>query len=429
MRVRSVRPVSLELLVLAALAPAAAAQDAEKESPSDALVAADALQWQALANELFVSGERGIADPGGLEPEARHVARLGPVELLPRLDEELVWDDNVFLTDRDPTDDLILRSRLGALADWPLSDGGHRLTAGYEMARHRYLGGEAQSFVEQLASAQLELNFRRLRLTVGDRFEDRTDPILAVFTGKVERTINTLYGVAGWHEESSYLEAKAQGVTTSYDDPAFQGFDRVERLAHAEVGWRGADDCWTFVRAGVLDRSFDRTQLNDMTGASASAGIRLRRAPALDASIRAGFRLERFDDVAATDRRDRAINADAEARAFWWPTRASGIDARYVHTTEFSPVSNYQRLDRAELGWTQMLTGRVRSRAGVGLEHVDPSAMQDRFWRYVVGAGLAWRALDFADVTLQWRMRVRATDVPNGDYVDQQLSLGVAVRL
>jgi hypothetical protein len=436
MRARSADKLLLPLLVVAVAARAAGAQEAEttkqeEESSADTggvINSIDASAWQTLESELFVSGERGIADPGSLEPIPREVFRLGHVSILPKWDEDVIYDDNVFLTDTDAEKDFIVRSRFGALADWHFGSTGSRLVGGYDMYRNYFVQGESKHFVEQLASAQLDLDFNKLRFTVGDRWEDRTDPILAVFTAKIQRNINTIYGTGGWYEETTYLEVKAQDVATDYDSATYDSIDRTEGLAHAEFGWRTQDETWLFVRAGGINRVYDQSFLSDMVGGTASIGIRSQRAPEFDLAARIGVRYEQFDD-GVTDRDDEAIHPEFEGRALWWPIRTDGIDARYVHTTEFSPVSNYQTLDRVEVGWTHLLTGRVRSRAGFGFEFVDPSAVQDEFVRYVVGAGLAWRAAEFVDVTMDWRVRIRATDVPNGDYVGNQVSIGIAVRL
>jgi hypothetical protein len=395
----------------------------------EALVSTDSIGWQALTDNLFISGERGIANPGDVEPEPRRALQFGTLAILPKFDETVVYDDNVFLTDTDEQDDFILRTRAALLADWAIGTSGHRLTAGWDMTRNWFMGGEAKNFVENLASAQLDLNFRKLRFSIGDRYEDRTDPILAVFTAKIERTINTIYGNGGWYSDSDYIEVKAQSVDTQYDSPTYQGFDRDEGLAYAEYGWLLDDELWAFARAGAINRDFDQMQLNDMTGATASVGVRFKRAPTLDAYVRVGARFESFDDYAATDSDDSAVNPDVEARAMWWPTRVDGIDARYVHTTEFSPVSDYEVLDRIEVGWTRLLTGRLRGRTGFGFENVDPSDVADTFWRFSVGAGVTWRLVDFVDLTANWRVRIRQTDVPNGDYTGNQFSVGLAVRL
>jgi hypothetical protein len=459
MRVRSgrssprPRPAFLALLALAAIAPAASAQEDGPRKPRDALaqeggkkqegdetaaalegedkalVATDALQWRALTDQLFVSGERGITDPANLEPEPRQAFKFGAVSLLPKFDESVVYDSNVFLTEDDEEDDFILRTRAALLADWQLGSSGHRLSGGYDMLRHWFMQGDARNFVESFASGQLDLSFRHLRVSGGYRFEDRTDPILAVFAGKIERTLKTVHAAAGWYEDSRYFEVKAQGVGTQYDDANFQGFDRDERLAHAEYGWLVEEERWVFVRAGFVDRVFDEDQLNDMAGETASVGVRFQRAPSLDGVLRAGVRFEQFDDEVATDDDDDAINPEVEARLLWWPTRADGVDGRYVHTTEFSPVSNYEILDRAEIGWTRVLTGRVRSRAGVGVERIDPSDVGDTLWRYVLGAGVTWRPREYVDVFANWRVRIRATDAAGGDYTGHQVAVGVSVRL
>jgi hypothetical protein len=426
------------VLALPALAPAQS--DATQQTPlpptttdastlSESLTASDAMEWETLADTLFISGERGVADPGRVEPLPRQMFRLGPVSLLPKWDEEVMYDSNVFLTDDDEQDDFILRSRVALLADWQMASSGHRISAGYDMLRNWFMGGEAKSFVEQLASAQVELNFKHVRATVGDRYEDRTDPILAVFTQKVERRLNTVYGTLGWYDDSTYVETKAQDVDTKYDDFNFEQFDRDEGYAHVEYGWRQQDELWLFARAGVVDRKFDENQLNDMFGETLSVGARWSKSPEVDASLRVGVKIEQFDDDVATDGEDSAVNPDVEARAIWWPVRRDGVDLRYVHTTEFSPVSNYEVLDRVELGWTRLLSGRIRSRAGFGVERVNPSSLADTFVRYSVGAGLAWRVLEFVDVTANWRLRIRATSTPNGDYTDNQVSVGFAVRL
>ena len=402
--------------------------EAAEENDAGALLSTDSLGWQALANDLFVSGESGFSNPSRVEPDPRRAFKFGPVDLLPKWDEELMYDDNVFLTEDDEEDDLVLRSRFGLLTDWAIGSTGHRVTAGYDMLRNWFSGGESKNFVEQFASAQLELNFRHLRMTIGDRWEDRTDPVLSVFTGKIERTINTPHATVGWYEDSPYWEGRVHRVSTAYEDAAFEAFDRDEDLAFVEYGWLSQEEMWFFVRGSFIDRLFDEDGLNDMVGGTVSGGVRYRRGPEFDGSARIGLRYETFDDDFGSED-DTVIHPEVEARGYWWATRIDALDGRYLHTTEFSPVSNYEILDRAELGLTRLFTPRVRGRFGVGLEHVNPSDVSDTFWRYIAGAGVTWRLRDFVDLTANWRVRIRKTDEPNGDYTGNQISIGFAVRL
>src|SRR5215831_9410669 len=81
-------------------------------APSEILVPADTVAWQTLSADLFTSAETSVADPGRLEPLARHILKLGPVELLPKLDQEIVYDDNVFPTEKQTERDWISKTYL-----------------------------------------------------------------------------------------------------------------------------------------------------------------------------------------------------------------------------------------------------------------------------------------------------------------------------
>src|SRR5688572_1992352 len=115
----------------------------------------ESLTWESLTDKLFVSGERGIADPGKVEPEPRRAFHLGSLALLPKFDETVVYDDNVFLTEDDEQDDVIFRTRFAMIADWDIGTTGHKLNGGFDMTRHWFSGGESRNFVETLGSAQL----------------------------------------------------------------------------------------------------------------------------------------------------------------------------------------------------------------------------------------------------------------------------------
>jgi hypothetical protein len=413
-------------------ADAAAGQNAPTEpapEPTEVLVAADTVAWQTLAQDLFTSGESSVADPGRIEPVARHILKFGPVALLPKLDEDLVYDDNVFLTEHQKERDFISRTTLGLLAEYAFGGGEHHFSAGYDMMRNVYLGGDAKNFVEQLASAQLDLGFQHLKVTVGDRYEDRTDPILAVFTAKVQRTINTPHALVGWHADTWYADVSAQQVTTRYDDVSFQEFDRSEGLASLETGMLAREDVWGFVRLDVTDRSFDNPGLNDGRGVGLSVGARGHRGDEIESMVTIGLLSERFNDDFATDADNSALNVVGEGRVRWWVTRASAFDARILRTTEFSPVSNYEMDNRLELGWLQQLDARLSARGGVGIEYVNPSSPDDTFTRYTVGAGLRYSLLANADLTLGWRLRLRSTSATNGDYTENQYTLGFSIRL
>lgn len=420
----------LAATLLPLLAATASAQaDGGANSGSGSVVPADPVGWQSLRQELFLSGESSLNDPGRIEPQPRNLFKLGPVEILPKLDEQLVYDDNVFLTERGKKDDFILRTGVGAVADYHFGEGAHRLSAGYDMTRDWFIGGEAKNFVEQLASAQLELRFNKLQFAVGDRYEDRTDPILSVFTGKIERTINTVHGRAAWRDETWQLELRAQRSTTAFDDKAFQGFDRDEDFASLEFSKAAEDDVWGFARVDAMARSFDHAGLNDMDGVAASVGVRAKKGEELDGMVRIGARFESFDDGAATDADDHATTPELEARVRWWVVKSGAFEVRLDRTTEFSPVSNYETASRGEVTWMQQLESRLSARLGGGVEHVDPSNTDAPFVRYTLGAGLRYALLDNADLTFAWRLRLRNTRASTGDYAGNQYTLGLAVRL
>ncbi len=421
---------SRAFLLVPFLAGHALAQDnAGGSQATGNVVPADTAGWQALARDLFLSGESSLVDPGRIEPLPRQIFKLGPVELLPKIDEQVVYDDNVFLTEKDEERDFILRTGLGLLADYRFGSNQHRLSAGYDMTRHWFLGGEAKNFVEQLASVQLELRFRRLELAIGDRFEDRTDPILSVFTGKIERNINTVHGRAAWREDEWTLELRAQRSTTAFDDSSFEAFDRDEDLASLEWSARAEEELTGFARLDGMARSFDQNALNDMDGVAGSVGVRARRGTEIDAMARVGVRAESFDDGAATDADDSAINPELEARLRWWLIQSAALELRVERTTEFSPISNYEVASRGEVTWMHQLETRLSARVGSGIEHIDPSNTDASFVRYTFGAGMRYALSDNADLTLGWRLRMRHTRAATGDYSGNQFTLGVALRL
>ncbi len=416
------------LPTLLALAPATAAQESGTAA-GDHVVPADTVGWQSLAQDLFVSGESSLVDPGRIEPLPRNILKFGAIELLPKFDEQLVYDDNIFLTENDRESDCILRSGLGLLADYRFGEGAHRLSAGGDMTRHTFLGGDADDFTETLLSAQLELTFRRLALAFGDRFEDRTDPQLSVFTGKIERTINTVHGRVGWSDDDRRFELRGQRSTTEYDDTAFTTFDRDEDLLALEGAQLIEEDAFAFARVDGMARSFEEGALNDMDGVAASVGLRMKRGADIDGMARLGLRAESFDDGVATDSDDSAVNPELEARLRWWLLRSAALDLRLERTTEFSPVSNYQVATRGEVTWMHQLEQRLSARVGGGIENVNPSSTDPSFTRYTLGAGLRYAVLENADLTLAWRLRLGDTSATTGDYTGNQVTLGFALRL
>ena len=417
-------------LLVPLLATSASAQDeGAGASGQSKIVPADSTGWQTLSRDLFVSGESSLVDPGRIEPLPRNIFKFGPVELLPKFDESVVYDDNVFLTDTGEEDDLIVRTGLGFIADYRFGEGGHRLSAGYDMERNWFTGGEARNFVEHFASGQLELNFNHASFTIGDRFEDRTDPVLAVFTGKIERTINTPHARFGWAEDTTRFELRAQRSTSTYDEAGFQDFDRDDDLMVGEMAFLVDEDFWIFGRADGMARTFEEDTLNDMTGVASSIGVRAKRGDELDGMARAGVRFESFDDDSPTDSDDSAVNPEAEARLRWWLMRTAAIEGRFEQTTEFSPLSNYQATTRGEVTWMQQLDERLSGRVGGGIEYVNPSSTEAPFIRYTAGAGLRYALLENADATLAWRMQLRNTRSAAGDYTGNQFTLGFSLRL
>src|SRR5262245_35875623 len=261
--IASVRLVALLALSGAAFrrtpAPPADPGATKEAAPasSEIVVPADTVAWQTLSEQLFTSAETSVADPGRLEPLARHILKFGPIELLPKFDENIVYDDNVFLTETQKERAWIARTWLGLVADYTFGGGSHHVTAGYDQMRNYYLSGDAKNFVEQVASGQIDLGFQHLKISIGDRWEDRTDPILAVFTDKIERTINTPHALVGWHADDWYTDVSGQQVSTRYHDPVNAEFDRSEGLASLETGFLAREELWSFFRVDATSRTFD----------------------------------------------------------------------------------------------------------------------------------------------------------------------------
>ena len=383
--------------------------------------------YDALYEGLFASSEQGGIRTRPIDPTPREVLKLGPVRVIPKWDQEIYYDDNVFLTKNDQQSDVILVTRPGIVADYTFAGGTSRFIAGYEMERNHFLRDNASDFTEHLATLRFEIKRNHLSFELADRFEDRTDPILAVFTGKIERRLNTVSNRIGWNDDSWYVEFRAQRVVNEYDEVGFSAFDRDEDRLTVEHGRRLTESLWALAQGGYVGRTFELEELNDARGFLGNVGLRLVRDSDWETELRLGFRLEHYADDVPTDSRDRSLTPDLSLRGKWQVGPRSAVEFDYLHISEFSPISNFQELDRGELIYAFALGSKLTARLGGQYERVDPSEGRS-FNRTSTGVGLRYGLRANIHLSFDYLGRFRRSAASDGDYDGNTVALGLLAR-
>ena len=399
----------------------------EEEADEDGVVEIDSETYAEKLRGLFVPGESGVLAERQIEPEPRRLIRLGAVDLLPKWDQAVVDDDNVFLTRRDAKHDTIVRSTFGLAAETRFGGDDHRFVVGYNHERNYFTGGDAQNFVEHLASAVLQLNFNRFEIEVGDRFENRTDPVIAAFTGKIDRELNTTFARLRWSDPEWYFELRGLNTTIEYKDASFRVNDRDEQRATVLYGGPMNERSESFIQLSGVGRRFEHGGLNDMTGVVVSVGARTEVGDSLEFTGRIGVRRESYDDDFTTDTDDDETALEVELRAFWGAHKGGVLDFSYVRTTEFSPIGNFQGVDRGELQYSTGVAPGLRLQLGAAAELVSPSNAT-RFERYTGRAGLRFAVLDFVHLTLEYRRTFKTAAIGALKYDSNVAALGAEFR-
>lgn len=279
--------------------------------PSAALgQAADVLDDLRLPNSGF---ERGRFVTVRERPHPLYdpvPARIGAVELMPRLTIGAGYDSNIFAV-RPATDDIVLRADARATASWERAGTAVEADAGVD--RRQYLGQGAQSTTDYLLAGRLRYVVRRdTALFAGARAaretESPVDPS-APFNSRRPIQFDSRSAYAGAARDFGRLRiaARVAAEDRTYRNgtdfagaPIDQSF-RNRLLATAELGaeYQLSPDTSLFVQ-GLVNRRDYRNRpaaepIRDSRGYRLEAGAGFMLTPLIRARLSAGYFHQDFD--------------------------------------------------------------------------------------------------------------------------------------
>jgi hypothetical protein len=192
------------------------------------------------------------------------------LKLSPFLGERVEYETNVFQVPSHAQSDVVFKTIPGFLADY--TSGPHSVSLGYRAEILRWLQLTAQDTVNNIAVAQLRLDFPRLLVNVRDDFTQTNDPPNSELTGPIKSVTNVLA------PESEYrlTDRFSVGANYAWTHIRFQEpdlavlLDRDEQLVGVSVFWKFLPRAdlrlqYTYGRKDFTESSDRNVQVNTVT--------------------------------------------------------------------------------------------------------------------------------------------------------------------
>lgn len=413
------RRLAPALLAATAFAAAAAAQDANVDyAPSG---------WMLLPTLPTVGDrQRPELTGGGLD--------AGGFRLYPSLSIAGVYDDNIFATETNETDDFyglaIASARLRS--DWNVHAVG--LEASAEVRRYTDTDSENAENGRVAAFGRLDLpddtalfaaaEYRNDSESREDP-EDRSGPLTEIDTFSASSGVTRNFGVLG-------VDATGTFRTLSFAPDTEADRDRDEAEARLTLRYAYAPRFTPFVRASYLQRDFDRdldrSGLNrDAERYGGALGVRILITDIVSGEAAVGYSETAYDDPLLDD--FGALTASAAVT--WNPTRLTSVVAaanREELPTTLAGASSRTVTDLSlrvehELLREVVLTGSVffGQDEWEGIDRID-----DRF-----GASVSaeWRVSRNAQLFIRAAHTTRESDAAGEDFSRNTVSAGLRLSL
>jgi len=396
----------------------------------------DEVQLEEVPAEIFEGvvdavtrpSEIGVLRPGRVDLAPRGRLRLGDVRIFPLLEEEVIFDNNVFRTETDKKSAILFLTRTGLFTETDFGhEREHRLRVGYQADFNNY-NHTAPDYIEQFAGGDLRLHFHKLTFEAGDKYERREYPVELDTTDFMRRTINTGYGQGRVDLARLFVQFRVEREDSHYSGAEFRNASRAETRFTTDLGVKVTDRTEAFLEHSYEDRDFDRPFYNEGDLNTFAVGGRTIFSDRFEAQAKVGVQQYSGED-------DRPIGDDdagetsgyASMAARWRVVKAGELEASYLRTNQFSFVANFQITDRVDASYTHTLARNLIGRFGTYFEHANPSQGGNL---NRAGAGLGFQYLITegvrvgADYEFVNRISAREED---GDYSNHRLAFRFTV--
>jgi hypothetical protein len=358
-----------------------------------------------IAQDFLYTSEIGARTVGHVPLWPRGPLKLGPVLLFPYVTASLGWTSNVY-QDEDEDSSWYASAGGGLAGEYIFLGGRGSVTFGADLTYRRYFTRDDNA-TEWVTGIGIGYKFpRNWWIRAGVKWEHLSDPIRIEDKGELERDQIYPYldiGVDEVFGNKINIEAGIDFRYANYEEREFKTSDRREWDFHLKVSYPFLkDQTRIYVRYDYTWADRRSRRINDQDGGhQLSAGVEglfnVTKSGRLRGFIEFGYRRNMYDgpnsfglgtDTIYTDDDDAHGILTVGAGLEYLMGAKTSVDLRYLRDLEFSASSNYQVIDRLDLGLTHNITRCLLGRLAGFFEHGDPSEGSS-FTRY--GAGLGFR--------------------------------------
>ena len=347
--------------------------------------------------------------------------------------ETVTWESNVFQTQKDTEDDLILLSTLGGAFARQGSDFAADVAAAGTW--EAYQDHPSENIVDGWARAGFQYGMRRGFLRVSDMVTHKYDTAQFgtgtsagyVFLGgeKVVQTTNQFKASAGYNWEKTGVEGSYANTYANYG----RQLDELDGMMHTGtlVGkYRATPKTELNVQAEIRDFHFRERINNDFTTYSGYVGAKWTPTPKTELSGRAGWTHMNSHHTGTVTDDSEYSGFTGNLAARWAATAKVKVQADTSYDVHQAAGSNYQETYRFGAGATWAISPLWEASLRGEYQRTNPSTA-GLLVTYETVARVGYRWKEWLEVALQYEFLARGSADPDGDYVDHRVSMQFSV--
>ena len=231
--------------------------------------------------------------------------------------EEISYDDNIYLSDKDEKDSVISSTRVGAEYKANIPGSGLKLTASGLVGYNAYTENASKNnYWDGLA----HVNVANDTLKVGDKFIYTSDPANNALVERAKRLQND--GYFSWQSSTDKtlgLDINLSDVYDYYIDKEWEGLNRNRFNAGAQLNYNISPKTKVFAEYVFSDITYNTNKVNNSNGHTFALGVNGHLAPKVTGTAKATYALRDYEhDLAGAD--NHADVAGYYLELAWKPT-------------------------------------------------------------------------------------------------------------
>ncbi|MBR4681865.1 MAG: outer membrane beta-barrel protein [Elusimicrobiaceae bacterium] len=257
------------------------------------------------------------------------------------ISEDVSYDDNIYLTNKDTQDSVISSTRVGAQYKTNIPGSGLKLTADGMVGYNAYTENASKNnYWDGLA----HLDLANDNLKLGDKFIFTSDPINNADTERAKRLENT--GYLSW--QSSTEKTFGVGINLSdiynhYMDDAWEDLNRNRFNAGAQLNYNVSPKTKFFLEYMFSDITYDDYTTNNSRSDMFALGVNGQLTPTVTGTAKATYSMRRYNhDLSGAKNYADLVGYYAEL--VWKPTRNDKVrlsGERRLEETIYGPNRYY----------------------------------------------------------------------------------------